>query len=130
MRMMIVTNDKVISLGVFAKDIFAETVLKIDEDKSFYVVQTVEADTVKKAKKLPIDYGITQEIKDGIVLAFEDMDIGAKFLCVDDWTTDFKSVKAKADYYWQIQKDVNGGMEYVAAVNKANETLVTQSKRK
>ena len=80
-----------------------------------------EDDTLEKVKKLPIDYGITQEIKDGIVSAFKEMSPGTKFLCVSDWIIDFKSPKAKA--YWQIQKDVNNGMDYVAAVTKANEFL-------
>ena len=49
------------------------------------------------------------------------MSPGTKFLCVSDWIIDFKSPKAKA--YWQIQKDVNDGMDYLDAVNKANEFL-------
>ncbi len=122
MRLTVVTNNKMLSLGMFAKDIFADIVLKVDSaDKSFDVIQIVENDTLEKVKKLPIDYGITQEIKDGIVSAFKEMSPGTKFLCVSDWIIDFKSPKAKA--YWQIQKDVNNGMDYVAAVTKANEFL-------
>ena len=122
MRLTVVTNNKMISLGMFAKDIFSDIVLTVDKtDNSFNVVQTVENDTLEKIKTLPIDYGITQEIKDGIISAFEEMSPGAKFLCVSDWIIDFKSPKAKA--YWQIQKDVNDGMDYVAAVTKANEFL-------
>ncbi len=122
MRLTVITDNKMISLGMFAKDIFSDIVLTVDKtDNSFNVVQTVEDDTLEKVKKLPVDYGITQEIKDGIVSAFEEMSPGTKFLCVSDWIIDFKSPKAKA--YWQIQKDVNDGMDYLDAVNKANEFL-------
>lgn len=121
MRLIVVTDNKMLSLGIFAKDIFADIVLKVDSDKSFDVVQTVENDTLEKIKKLPIDYGITQEVKNGIISAFEEMSIGTKFLCISDWIIDSKSEIAKA--YWQIQKDVNDGMDYIAAVNKANEFL-------
>ncbi|MCT7564138.1 hypothetical protein [Aliarcobacter butzleri] len=121
MRLTVITDKKMLSLGIFAKDIFADIVLKVDSDKSFDVVQIVENDTLEKVKKLPIDYGITQDIKDGIISAFEEMSLGTKFLCVSDWIIDFKSPKAKA--YWQIQKDVNDGMDYLDAVNKANEFL-------
>ncbi len=85
MRLTVVTNNKMISLGVFAKDIFSDIVLTVDKtDNSFNVVQTVEDDTLEKVKKLPIDYGITQEIKDGIVSAFcknraePDTDVGVR----------------------------------------------------
>ena len=127
MRLTVVTNNKMLSLGIFAKDIFADIVLKVDSaDKSFDVIQIVENDTLEKVKKLPIDYGITQEVKDGIISAFEEMSPGTKFLCVSDWIIDFNGAKAKA--YWQIQKDINNGMDYVDAVNKANALLFTKDK--
>lgn len=123
MRLTVITNDKMIGLGIFAKDIFSDIVLTVDKtDNSFNVVQTVEHDTLEKIKKLPIDYGITQEIKDGIITAFKEMSPGTKFLCVNDWIVDCKSDRSKA--YWEILKDVNDGMDYVAAVNKANESIM------
>lgn len=128
MRLTVVTNNKMIGLGILAKDIFAERVLKLDEDgKSFDVIQLVESDTLEKIKGLPIEYGITQDIKDGIIKAFEEMSIGTKFLCVDDWVTDYKGDRAKG--YWQIQKYINKGMKYKEAVEKANNMLANKKKK-
>ena len=45
MRLTVVTNNKMISLGIFAKDIFSDIVLTVDKtDNSFNVVQTVKND--------------------------------------------------------------------------------------
>ena len=82
MRLTVITDNKMISLGMFAKDIFSDIVLTVDKtDNSFNVVQTVKNDTLEKVKKLPIDYGITQDIKDGIISAFEEMSPGILTHC-------------------------------------------------
>lgn len=119
MRMMVVTHTKMLSLGIFAKDIFTNTVLIVDEDgKSFDVLQTVQNNTLEKVKCLPIEGGITEEIKDGAIAAFEEMKPGDKFLCVDDWIVDFKSDRAK--FYWKVQEIVNQEMGLQEAVKEAN----------
>lgn len=121
MRMMVVTNTRMLSLGIMAKDIFINTVLVADEDgKSFDTVQIVKEDTLDKVKNLPIS-GCLQEIKDGAIAAFEEMDIGTKFLCVDDWIIDFKSDRAK--FYWKVQELINNGLELSDAVKESNAWL-------
>ena len=44
MRLTVITDNKMISLGMFAKDIFSDIVLTVDKtDNSFNVVQYVAA---------------------------------------------------------------------------------------
>ena len=57
MRLTVITDNKMISLGMFAKDIFSDIVLTVDKtDNSFNVVQTVENDTLEKITALRSEY--------------------------------------------------------------------------
>jgi hypothetical protein len=117
--MEVVTNENIISLGAFAKDLFAEHVLVIDENgKSFDVVQTVKEDTVDRIKNIPLKGGFTQSIKDGTILAFEKMKIGEKFLCLDAWLFDYQCPEAR--FYWRVQKSINNGLTLQEATDEGN----------
>lgn len=122
MRMEVVTHDRMISLGFLAKDLFAENVLVVDEDgKSFEVLQTVQANTLDKIKSMPLQGGFNERIKAGAIDAFERMNVGDKFLCLDAWVTDHKSYEAK--FYWHVQKLCNDGYGLQEAVKLGNEWL-------
>lgn len=122
MRMMVVTHSNMLSLGIFAKDVFVDTVLTLDEDgKSFDTVQVVQPDTLERVRLLPVEGGITAEIKEGAIAAFKEMQVGEKFLCVDDWIVDFKSDRAK--FYWKAQELLNQDKELKDAVKEANAWL-------
>lgn len=119
MRMEVVTHKKMISLGMFAKDLFAEHVLIMDEDgKSFDTLQTVQVDTLDKIKAMPIGGGFTQSIKDGTIDAFSSMNVGDKFLCINAWVVDYKSDEAK--FYWEAQRLCNEGKTLSEAKDLAN----------
>lgn len=119
MRMEVVTNKNIISLGAFAKDLFAEHVLVIDENgKSFDVVQTVREDTVDRIKNMPLQSGFTQKIKDGTILAFEEMKVGEKFLCLDAWLFDYQCPEAR--FYWRVQHSINSGLTLQEATDEGN----------
>jgi len=122
MRLEIITDDNMISLGVLAKDIFVDGVLVVYDDKQFDTLQTVEKDTLEKIKALPVSGGFTQEIKNGTIKAFEKMEIGRKYLCVSAWITSYESDEAKL--YWKAQELVNQNKTLQEATNEANEWLV------
>lgn len=108
MRMEIVTDDNMISLGIAAKLSFIEGVLVSDENDGTYdTLQTVKEDTLDKIKSLPVEHGFTQQVKDGMIKAFEKMEIGRKFLCLNKWVTNYQSDEAKL--YWKVQKLCNEG---------------------
>lgn len=122
MRVEVVTHDRMISLGILAKDLFAKNVLVMDEDgTSFDVLQTVQVDTLDKIKSIPLQGGFDQRIKDGAIEAFKRMNVGDKFLCLDAWVTDYKSDEAK--FYWHVQKLCNDGYDLQEAVKLGNEWL-------
>lgn len=127
MHMAVVTHKKMIALGVFAKDLFAEHVLSVDEDgKSFDVVQVVQEDTLEKIKQMPLRGGFDERIKNGTIEAFEEMEVGDKFLCADAWITDFKSKEAK--YYWKVQQYINEGYSLQESSDKANLAIKEEGK--
>lgn len=125
MRMEVVTHDRMISLGILAKDLFAKQVLVIDKDeKSFDVLQEVKPDTLEKIKSMPLEGGFTQRIKDGAIDAFSRMNIGDKFLCLDAWITSYESDEAK--FYWEVQKLCNDGHSLQEASELAKEWIKEQ----
>lgn len=121
MRMEIVTHDRMISLGVMAKDHFMTNILQPDENGQFDALQEVQADTLDKIKALPLQGGIDQRIKDGAIDAFSRMSVGDKFLCVGAWVGDYKSEEAK--YYWKVQELCNQDNTLEEAQEKAKEWL-------
>jgi hypothetical protein len=121
--MEVVTHDRMISLGIMAKDHFAEHVLKIDENgKTFDVLQVVTAEMLDKIQTIPIKGAFTQKIKDGAIDAFSRMTIGDKFLCLSAWVTDHKSDEAK--FYWKTQKLCNEGYSLAEAQEVAKEEIL------
>lgn len=119
MHMAVVTHTRMITLGIFAKDLFAKNVLPIDEDgKGFDVIQVVQEDTLEKIKQMPLQGGFDERIKAGAIQAFEEMEVGDKFLCADAWIVDFQSKEAK--YYWKVQQYVNEGYSLQESSDKAN----------
>ena len=122
MRIEVVTRNRMISLGILAKNLFIEGVLDLDEDgKSFDALQTVKNDTLERIKRLPLEGGFTQRIKDGAILAFGDMKAGEKFLCINAWVINYESDEAKL--YWKVQELVNQGYTLQEAIALGNEQL-------
>lgn len=122
MRLEIVTDDKMIGLGIGAKNNFINRVLVADQDDGTYdTLQTVKEDTLEKIKNLPLEAGFTQEIKDGTVRAFEKMEIGRKFLCLNKWVVNYESDEAKL--YWEVQRLCNEGYTLRDATSLANDWL-------
>lgn len=121
MRLEVVTNNKMISLGIFAKDIFLTTVCEPDKDNLFDALQEIKPDTLEKVKNLPVKAGITKEIKDGIIKAFSDMKVGEKFLCINDWVVNYESKKAK--YFWKVQELCNKGYSLKEAEERSKKIL-------
>ena len=122
MRIEIVTDGNMIGLGIGAKNIFIERVLTVDEiDGSYNTLQTVKEDTLEKIKSLPLGAGFTQEIKDGAIRAFEKMEIGRKFLCLNKWVVNYQSDEAK--FYWEVQRLCNEGHSLAESTALANDWL-------
>lgn len=129
MRLTVVTNNKMISLGILAKDYFAKNVLVNDENgTSFDVLQTVQKNTLKKIQNLEPMYGIDQKIKEGIINAFSEIKVGDKFLCIDAWVIDYKSDEAR--FYWEVQRLCNKGETLKRAIELGNEWLKKYRKNK
>lgn len=129
MRMEVVTHDRMISLGVLAKNLFAKHVLAMDEDgKSFDILQTVKEDTLDKIKSMPLEGGFDQRIKDGAIDAFSRMKVGDKFLCLDAWVTDYTSEEAKA--YWEMQRLCNEGYTLQESAKMAKEWSIKEQEKK
>lgn len=122
MRMEVVTHDRMVSLGFIAKDIFAKHVLTVDDDgKSFDTLQTIQEDTHSKIDSLPVQGGITESIKTGIIDAFSRMKVGDKFLCLNAWITNYESEEAK--FYWEVQKLCNQGHNLKEGIALAKDWL-------
>lgn len=125
MRMEVVTHDRMISLGFLAKDLFAKHALVIDEDgESFDALQTVQEDTLEKIKSLPLENGVTKDVKDGAIDAFSRMKVGDKFLCLSAWVRNYQSEKAK--FYWEVQRLCNEGYALQEASKLANAWIKEQ----
>jgi len=128
MRMAIVTHKNMISLGILAKELFIKNVLVINKDETYDTLQTIQEDTFDKIKALPIEGGFTEEIKEGAIKAFDSMNPGEKFLCINAWVTNYQSDEAK--YYWEVQRLCNEGYTLAEATVLGNEWLESYRKEK
>lgn len=113
MRLSIITGTAIISLGIFAKDIFMETVLKADENGAFDTINIFTINMTNKVEELEIDHGITKEIKEGMIKAFSKMKEGEKFLVNRAWITDIGSNEAKI--YFKIVELLNNNPNDLSA---------------
>lgn len=125
MRLTITTHTKMISLGIFAKDIFMNHVLWSDENDQFDTVQTFRPDMLVAAKTLPLNGGIDEKVKQGVIDALSELKDGDRFLVNGAWVVDFKSREAK--FYWKVVEMLNEDKEadLQSVVAKANAFLKT-----
>lgn len=123
MRLTITTQTKMISLGLFAKDIFLNHVLWPDENNQFDAVQEFRPDMLVAAKSLPIDGGIDEGVKAGIVEALSELAEGERFLVNGAWVVDLKSQEAK--FYWKVVELLNANKkdDLKSVVKKANQFI-------
>lgn len=126
MRMEIITQFSIISLGIGAKNLFIKNVLTINEDGTFDTLQTIQTNTLDKIRNLPTAYGFTKEIKEGTIKAFEKLEIGTKYLCVNAWILDYESVEAQ--YYKKLTQLCNEENSFDEAKILADKWLLEQNK--
>lgn len=126
MRMEIVTPHSIISLGIGAKNLFLTNILTKCEDGSFDTLQIVQNNTVDRIKNLPTAYGFTQKIKDGTINAFEKLEVGTKFLCLNTWIINYESIEAQ--YYKKLTQLCNEENSFDEAKILADKWLLEQNK--
>ncbi|MFA6144045.1 MAG: hypothetical protein WCW84_06705 [Sulfurimonas sp.] len=126
MRLTITTFTKMISLGIFAKDIFLKHVLLSDENDQFDSVQVFTPNMLSAAKSLPLDGGIDEKVKDGIIDALSELSEGDRFLVNGAWVIDFKSREAK--FYWKVVEmlNIDKDEELQSIVKKVNEFMKSE----
>lgn len=124
MRMEIITPFSNISLGTGAKNLFLKNILTMDEDGTFDTLQTIQSNTVDKIRNLPTAYGFTNEIKNGTIKAFEKLEVGTKFLCLNTWLMSYDCLEAQ--YYKKLVVLCNEGQSKDEAKTLADSWLEEQ----
>lgn len=123
MHLTIITRLHMIGLGMLAKNIFLDHVLWPDPEGQFHSIQKFSSDMLIGAMKMPLESGITQEIKNGIIDALADLKEGERFIVAHTWIEDPKS--EEAEFHRVVVSLLNKSIAVTLpeAVKEANEII-------
>lgn len=120
MHLTIITKTHIVVLGIAAKGIFLNHVLWPDENGRFDAVQEFSPFMLIGAMQLPLEGGINEEIKHGIIDAFADLKEGERFILSRSLILDPFSPEARFHQHVAALLNSNRQMSIADAVKQAN----------